>query len=351
MFKKLIAATVVATIIFSAISTGLVSSAVYDNAIMYGDIDSNGTVDTEDARLALRAACGTYIVADDETLQKGDIDRDGAIGIYDARQILKAAVGLVALQPTGSFSGFDGGGVFDTDIELIEYFNTALNKIKVAEPEYSYAAGFTKTSTDKLSEFEILKTEFLGVDISASAEKITEEVRDMIVAEDNDNTVLIVSADSSDFDVMSIEKSPYVSKLTVDDIYGASASYNAEKGEVTITLSLPDTNEEDITKSAYAKVFDTDSVLENSSKILKKLISNSVVNSTITCDFKDCVLTAVIDTATGNIVSYTTSYDNSTFVSEAKFSGLSGNSNLFTFKNLTYKKTHTVIYDNFQWGV
>lgn len=351
MFKKIIAATATAAIIFSALSIGLSAAAVYTDTVMYGDIDGNGIVDTEDARLALKAASGLYSLTDDETLIKADIDRDGSVTVYDARQILKATAGLTSLQPTGSFSGFDGGGIFNTDDELIEYFNSALNKIKIAEPEYSYSAGFTKTSTDKLNEFQIKKIEFLGVDIGSSAEKITEEVKDMIIAEDDDNTEIIVAAGSSDFDLMSIERSPYVSKLTVADVYGAAASYDAQNGEVTITIAIADTQEENIAKSSYEKVFNTDLVLEKSSKILKKLVSNTVVNSTVTSDFKNCVLTAVIDTATGNIVSYTTSYDNSTFVSEAKFKGLSGNSNLFTLRNLTYAKTHTVVYDNFQWNV
>lgn len=58
-----------------------------------GDVDGDGTVEPEDARLALRAAVG-YVHLAGFAFSAADADNDGEISPADARLILRATVGL-----------------------------------------------------------------------------------------------------------------------------------------------------------------------------------------------------------------------------------------------------------------
>ncbi len=61
-----------------------------------GDVDSNGKVDSTDARLALRAAVGLDKLSDTQA-KAADVDKNNKVDSTDARLILRAAVGLEKL--------------------------------------------------------------------------------------------------------------------------------------------------------------------------------------------------------------------------------------------------------------
>ena len=61
---------------------------------MYGDLDSNGSVDAADARMALRYAVGLEKSPSRMMLMIGDVNHTGEIDAGDARLILRYAVGL-----------------------------------------------------------------------------------------------------------------------------------------------------------------------------------------------------------------------------------------------------------------
>lgn len=68
-------------------------------ASMAGDLDGDGTVSPEDARLTLRAAVRLEIIEKSlADFQVADVDRNGEIEPADARHILRASVGLEDLE-------------------------------------------------------------------------------------------------------------------------------------------------------------------------------------------------------------------------------------------------------------
>ena len=89
MKKKIIALTLTVLVLFSVIQ-------VTAMARITGDIDANGKTEAADARLALRAAVGLYVLSDDEKIA-ADVDLNKAVDATDARLILRAAVGLEKL--------------------------------------------------------------------------------------------------------------------------------------------------------------------------------------------------------------------------------------------------------------
>ncbi len=61
-----------------------------------GDVNSDGEITTDDARLALRCASAIESLSEDE-INAADVDRDGYVTLTDARRILAAAAEIYAL--------------------------------------------------------------------------------------------------------------------------------------------------------------------------------------------------------------------------------------------------------------
>ena len=349
MFKRFITVLTVVSLLFSVMSIGFVSNAAYAEEILYGDVNGDGAVDTEDARLALQMASGIAVLEDDAQLSRSDVNFDGFITIFDARQILRGAAGLASLQPSGAFGGFDGGDIFSNEETLVVYFNALLNRIKVTEGEEKQyiAATITKTESDNLTSFNIKEVE-LPVLGNASAEGIASMVEESLTEDDKENESIIIPFGSDDFSLVSVEGESYVSNLSVSDIFGSRASYNAELGQITIEVALPDTEVEMATQSAYAKVLNTSEMIAEQDTTLMKLMKSSAGGETAMLrEFKNCVLKIVVDVATGNVLSYIVSYQSKVYVAQTNF-GL-GSLSAAKLKGIDFEKDHLVKYEDFQW--
>lgn len=349
MFKRFITVLTVVALLCSVMSLGFTATAFYQEDIIYGDVDGSGAVDTEDARLALQMASGIIALEDDAQLSRSDVNFDGYITIFDARQILRGAAGLASLQPSGAFTGFDGGDVFGNEETLVAYFNTLLNQIKVTESEEKQyiAATITKTESDNLTSFNIKEIE-LPVIGNASAESIADMVEENLTEDDKENESIIIPFGSDDFSLVSVEGESYVSNLAVSDIFGSKAAYDAELGQLTIEIALPDTEVEMSTQSAYAKVLNTSEMIAEQDTTLMKLMKASSGGETAMFrEFKNCVLRIVVDVATGKVLSYIVSYQSRVYVAQTNF-GI-GSLSAAKLKGIEFEKDHLVKYEDFQW--
>ncbi len=353
MFKRFITLLTVMALLLSTFSLSFSVNASYTDDTLYGDANGDGVVNTEDARIALQMASGVIAVEDDEQLKRTDVNFDGYVTIFDARQILRGAAGLASLQPAGAFSGFDGGGIFNNEESLVAYFNAYLNKIKVVENEETkyIAATITKTEADQLDDsedgFNIAEVELPALSFGGSAEGVAQMVRDNLTEDDKENVVTVIPYGSTDFSLVSVENEDYVSKLTVSDVFGSRASYDAELGEITIEIALPNTEVEMATQSPYAKVFNTSDMIAEQNTTLMKLIKVSSGEGASLREFKNCVLTIVVDAATSNVKSYIVTYQSEVYVSQATV-GI-GNTLSAKLKGIRFKKNHSVKYEDFQW--
>lgn len=355
MLKKIITVLTVTALLCSAVSVGFIGNAAYEDETLYGDVDGNGVVDTTDARLALQLAAGVVLVADDYQLKRTDVNFDGVITIFDARQILRGAAGLATLQPSGAFSGFDGGGLFNNEETLVAYFNAYLNRIKVtvSEEEKYIAATITKTEADQLDDsedgFNIAEVELPAFGFGTSAEGIASMVKDSLTEDDKENVVTIIPYGSKDFSLVSVEGEDYVSNLSASDVFGSKATYDSVAGEITIEIALPDTEIEMATQSAYAKVFNASDLIAEQNTTLMKLMKASSGETAMLREFKNCVLKIVVDVATNNVLSYTATYESKIYVAQTTV-GI-GNTLNAKLKGIRFKKNHTVKYEDFQWPV
>ena len=354
MFKRFITMLTVVALLCSAMSFSFSANASYTEEVLYGDVNGDGVVDTVDARLALQMAAGVVALENEEQLTRTDLNFDGYVTIFDARQILRGAAGLASLQPSGAFSGFDGGGIFKNEESLVAYFNAYLNKIKFVDEsgENKYiAATITKTEADQLDDsedgFNIAEVELPAFSFGTSAEGVAEMVRDSLTEDDNENVITVIPYGSTDFSLVSVENEDYVSKLAVSDVFGARASYDQELGQITIEIALPDTEIEMATQSAYAKVFNTSDMIAEQNTTLMKLMKASSGDTAMLREFKNCVLTIVVDATTNNILSYIATYQSDVYVAQTTV-GI-GNTLSAKLKGIKFKKNHSIKYEDFQW--
>ena len=348
MFKRFITVLTVVSLLFSVMSLGFASNAAYTEEILYGDVNGDGVVDTKDARSALELASGLTLLEDEAQLTRSDVNFDGYITIFDARQILRGAAGLATLQPSGAFSGFDGGGIFSDEDSLVAFFNGYLNKIKVVESEEKQyiAATITKTESDNLTSLNIKEVE-LPVFGNASAEGIASMVEESLTEDDKENESIVIPFGSDDFSLVSVEGENYVSKLSVYDVFGSRASYDVELGQMTIEIALPDTEIEMANQSAYASVLNTADMITEQNTTLMKLMKASSGESAMLREFKNCVLRIVVDVATNNVLSYTVSYQSKVYVAQTDF-GI-GSLSAAKLKGIEFEKDHLIRYEDFQW--
>ena len=348
MFKRFITVLTVVSLLFSIMSLGFASNAAYTEEILYGDVNGDGVVDTKDARSDLELASGLTLLEDEAQLTRSDVNFDGYITIFDARQILRGAAGLATLQPSGAFSGFDGGGIFSDEDSLVAFFNGYLNKIKVVESEEKQyiAATITKTESDNLTSLNIKEVE-LPVFGNASAEGIASMVEESLTEDDKENESIVIPFGSDDFSLVSVEGENYVSKLSVYDVFGSRASYDVELGQMTIEIALPDTEIEMANQSAYASVLNTADMITEQNTTLMKLMKASSGESAMLREFKNCVLRIVVDVATNNVLSYTVSYQSKVYVAQTDF-GI-GSLSAAKLKGIEFEKDHLIRYEDFQW--
>jgi len=348
MFKRFITVLTVVALMCPIMSSGFTAVAAYTDDTLYGDVNGDGVVDTEDARIALKIAAGLHILEGEEQLLRTDVNFDGVVTSIDARQILRGAAGLATLQPTGAFSGFDGGGIFNDEESLVTLFNGYLNKIKVVESEEKQyiAATITKTESDNLTNFNIKEVE-LPILGNASAEGIADMVEESLTEDDKENVSTVIPFGSTDFTLVSVEGESYVSNLSKTDVFGSKASYDAEQGQLTIEIALPDTEIEMSTQSAYAKVFNTNDMIAEQNTTLMKLMKASSGETAMLREFKNCVLTIVVDVATNNVLSYTATYKSKVYVAQTNF-GI-GSLSAAKLKGIEFEKDHLIRYEDFQW--
>ncbi len=243
--------------------------------------------------------------------------------------------------------------MFDTEAQLMEYFNTNLNLIKTEK------AGFTKATASNLSDFSIGKVNIAGYSTS-NVKTITDAILTK-VSEDMaaDDTTELITKGSSSYDKMSVEGEDYVSALTSSDVFGSKAALDASTQVLTITVALPDTLLADISGSAYAKAFDVRTLEGNVSGVLTKIFQVMPSDSGVEIGFKNAVLTATFDYSTGRVKSYKTTYNAEVFVADAsiKTSSINVGSGILTSllgglisaEDIDYKSQETVNYTSFIW--
>ena len=104
------------------------------------DVDGNGAVEPEDARLALRLSVGLDFNTDSKYVHAADLNGDGQVGSDDARTILRIAVSLEAYTPEDLLY------MPVSKLEILMAYTKALDTAN------AFSAGYTKTQSSKVTK-------------------------------------------------------------------------------------------------------------------------------------------------------------------------------------------------------
>ncbi len=333
MSKKIFAMLLTITLLFSVVSMSFSANALIDTSIKYGDVDGDDDIDIDDCRIALAAAAGIESIKDADSKDRADINNDGEITIFDARQILRDAASLIELEVSGAFQGFDAETSYHVSPEALIYdFNTSLNRIKTEK------AGFDKQENITVTTFNIERVGSLGNAASGIIKKIEEE---LISANEPEEAKTFVKGDNCD-NAISAETKTFVSRLTSENILGAKSSYDVETGVIRIEIALADCEIDNVGQTAYNDVFSPSILIEKSESVVENVFDTSKLSDAKRKMLKNGVLVAEIDRATGNVISYTTTYETDVYLSESDFK-------LTKLYGVQYGTKVTTVYDNFQW--
>ena len=348
--KKVLSLLLVTVLLFTVTASELRAWAMVKTDIIYGDADGNEVVNTDDARLVLMAAAGLKSISDEESFKCADVNSDGKLTIFDARQILRACAGLVNLQPQGAdefdaiegrFQGYrDGSMNINSPEAAVAVFNAMLNRVKTEFP------GFTRSESVNVNNFNIHEVTLVGVNFGNSAESVAQMVKEMIISENEPEEVQSIIKSENCYNAMSVETENYVSKLSANDIYGAIVSFDGVN-QMTISIALPDCEIDNISQTAYDDVFNTELIMEDSNSTIESVFASNTMEDAKRKLCRNAVVTLVFDTETGNVISYTTTYETDMYLLNSTF----GVSSILSaeLRGVEYGTHVTVTYDNFQW--
>lgn len=267
------------------------------------DANGDGAYTTNDAAAFLKAAAGITADANDA---KYDLDFDGVVSVSDAQQALRIVSGIAPVL---------------NEAETLALFNEKVNSVKTVRP------GFQKTETIQcpsvkvtttgapISSLNVSNMEFnqyvdkvvglLGSFMDSSQlNEMKQQAKDIYLPQTATKTVAARS--NSHYSYFPVNNLGWSSKLTVDDITGAS--FKVEGSDVVCTITLGEytyigdeypTGSSGFSKRQslpYGKVFNIPSLDESDGSVVNKV------------QFKNGKIVLKADLATGDVLSVDYSY-------------------------------------------
>ena len=314
-------ALVIAVIV--AISMATVSFARYK-----GDINDDGAVNSNDALIVLKFAVGSLTEIDENV---ADMDGDGLVNSNDALAILRTSVGSldkVEIKEDTPDTP-DTPDVPQSIEDIVVLYNSAINKV------VDKKVGYTKQRITTVTE----------LDAGSYTSVASGIVKDFL----GEGTNSFKNANGS---VKYLTKS----NLTASDVTSATCELNGNN--YTITLNLSDgtssatkASKKDSSAIAKSGLITGNSVTDevdyiNSECIYTSVTAEKVNVEKVTATNTNAKIIIVVDAETGNMISYTTSFDWA-----AEISNLSTGSGLLAIKiKKATGKAHTAIeFSDFKW--
>ncbi len=348
--KKFLTAILVCAIMCSMVAFAFQASAL--EAVCIGDTDNSGTLDLADARLALRIVSKLEKPSQDQ-IERADVNSNGIIDLADVEGILCAALGITRYQRTGAFFGFDGGGYFESADELLYYFNSNLNEIKIQD------AGFIAESDAIVDSFSMQDIIFRGYSFE-SPDIFEGLLKDELTSSfESDDPVMYVLGSDNDYAIEAVGQE-YVSILEADDVCGVKAEYDKVNEELTVSVSLYDTSLQAAAVSeSYAKALNINNMNVISQGTVSRLFGK--LTTPAVQQYKDVTLTAKFHEPTGKVVSYEVAYSNDVRIASAGVNlagigseiggigGIIGSIISANVSGLEYSVRTITQYTDFQW--
>lgn len=266
-------------------ATMAMSFATIASARYMGDVNNDGEVNSSDALAVLRYAVGT---TDDIDTRFADMNGDGAINSSDALEILRTSV--------GSIDKIDGpeedSTIPETAEEILAVYNNAVNKA------VDEKVGYTKQRTTTVKK----------IDAGSYTSVAGDLVKDFLGEGTNE-------LKNSGGATKHLKKST----LEVSDL--TQVKCEVRNDTYTVTLYLKDgtssasksstKDNSPIAKSGLVTGKSVDANVDyiNSQCIYSSITENGVKVEKVSAGTKNAQIIVVVDKATGNLLSYTASFE------------------------------------------
>lgn len=247
-----------------------------------GDANADGKITAIDARIILQVVAG---LKTDEDTTLYDINADGDVSAVDARIVLQIVAGLTEHPDTAK-----------KDAENLAYFVKSLNGVKENATSVTLVNNKLYNYNDYIKIHPMLEALYNG-SVEAGSPTLREELLQDFSDEANEVNVTYEGEDIA----LAFPPMGGTCNLTMDDISNISFE---ESGEYYIV---------EVTVKGKMNPARNESVGNVASIIIKEdfeaeMTAEELENMSIDCDYKDAVVNAKIEKATGNMVEYSVDY-------------------------------------------
>lgn len=271
----------ISIILAVVLGCSMISVTAFAEAVS-GDVNGDGDITAIDARKILRVVAGLE-TAEDKTLY--DVNGDGSIGATDARIVLQIVAGLV-----------EHPDVAKKKAENLAYFVKSFNGVK----ENATSATLTRTKMYNYNDYLEINP-ILEDAYNAELQEGEPTMREELLLGFSDEFIEMNTTYEGEDIALAFPPMDSTCNLTMEDVSDFSFEESGDYYIVELTVKgkmNPERNE---------------SVGNVASIVTKEdfeagMAAEDLEGMAISCDYKDAVVKAKIEKATGNMVEYSVDY-------------------------------------------
>lgn len=285
------------------LSTAVQTYTQTSGKLVLGDVNEDGQMDAQDARIALQGVAGLRDFSERQ-LAAADFDCDNAVSLREVRMILRGAAQISSIKEA-AFGITDSAVPTDT-AKILQYYNFVCANLKVSEPGltmrrtyFTQFSGGVENPFPSWNLFDLAKYNAFNnnSDLNALKSDTTEYA---------DTQADVVYAAGEDLTDVYPSYGEFRGDLTASDV--STASMQLGDGTYTLTLTCPGASFA-LPKSAaltpLGKVFP---MLTTESQYQSMLLSSEYAQyadyiTAVNCNYGDCTLTCVVDAETDMLIS------------------------------------------------
>lgn len=284
------------------LSTAVQTYTQTSGGLVLGDVNEDGQMDAQDARIALQGVAGMRDFSERQ-LAAADFDCDDAVSLREVRMILRGAAQISSIKEA-AFGITDSAVPTDT-AKILQYYNFVCANLKVSEPGLTMSRTyFTRFSGGVENPFTwslLPGSDYAQFDDNAALNTLKNDTTEYA-----DTQADVVYAAGTDLTDVYPSYGELRGDITASDI--SAASMQLGDSTYTLTLTCPGASFA-LPKSAaltpLGKVFP---MLTTESQYRSMLLSSDHAQyadyiTAVNCNYADCTLTCVVDADTDMLIS------------------------------------------------
>lgn len=270
------------------------NSFATEDKLIYGDVDGNGSINSNDA-LGVLSYCVGNIDLSDKRLTAADVNADGHVDSRDALNILEYSVGLIP-----SFKAEKKDNTLDPSVCITE-LNGAISAVGTALPSYL----LREKMVDSVESVK-LSGNALSIMSAEDIAKLEQNIKDE-QNRDRVYTSIIKQGSTASAENLLIN----LNKISLDDLKSITCTVK-ENGNRAVDISFKD-EKNPSSDSPLVKVFGVETYAEAKDKLSNSDFSGLTVKvDSLNLWYKNAVLSCEYDAETAQLVSLSRSMESVT---------------------------------------